>query len=123
VSRTELDPLRRAARALAEQTGSGVPRRALVELAAGSVEEVTVYAGDPPLAVVRPAAPGSGERWSGLTPREREVAALVAEGLSNREVAERLVISLATVKDHVHSILVKADLPRRSALAAAWRAG
>jgi DNA-binding NarL/FixJ family response regulator len=51
--------------------------------------------------------------------REREVAALVAEGLSNKQIAARLFISLATVKDHVHRILKKTGLPNRAAVAAA----
>lgn len=53
-----------------------------------------------------------------LTTREREVAALLARGDSNRTIAARLVLSLATVKDHVHHILEKSGLPGRAALAA-----
>jgi len=56
-----------------------------------------------------------------LTPREREVAACVACGLPNREIAARLWLTTATVKDHVHRILAKTGLPNRTALAAAWR--
>jgi DNA-binding NarL/FixJ family response regulator len=42
-----------------------------------------------------------------LTPREAEVLALIAEGLSNGEIAERLVVSGATVKTHVNRIFMK----------------
>lgn len=56
-----------------------------------------------------------------LSLREREVAALVAEGLSNKEIASRLSISVATVKDHVHHILSKTGLSNRTALTAALR--
>jgi len=56
---------------------------------------------------------------AGLSPRERHVASLVALGLRNREVAEQLGISLATVKDHVHHILQKSGLASRAALIAA----
>jgi DNA-binding NarL/FixJ family response regulator len=42
-----------------------------------------------------------------ITPRETEVLHLVAAGLQNKEVAQRLGLSLATVRNHVHNILVK----------------
>jgi DNA-binding NarL/FixJ family response regulator len=50
-----------------------------------------------------PASPELGE----LTEREREVMALVAEGLSNEEIAGRLVVSPATAKTHVSRAMVK----------------
>ena len=53
-----------------------------------------------------------------LTPREREVLTLLAEGLTNRGIAERLVVSEHTVHRHVTSILRKLDLPSRTAAAA-----
>jgi two-component system nitrate/nitrite response regulator NarL len=48
-----------------------------------------------------------------LTHREREIATLVEEGMSNKEIAGALSISPATVKNHVHMILDKLNLPRR----------
>lgn len=51
-----------------------------------------------------------------LTSREGQIARLVATGLSNKQIARELAISPATVKNHVHSILGKFDLPRRSAI-------
>ncbi len=53
-----------------------------------------------------------------LSRREQQVALLVAQGLRNREIADRLYISLATVKDHVHNILEKTGIRGRTALAA-----
>jgi DNA-binding NarL/FixJ family response regulator len=52
-----------------------------------------------------------------LSTREREVVALVADGLSNGRIAERLFISSVTVRNHLTSILSKLDLPDRFQLA------
>ncbi len=49
-----------------------------------------------------------------LTQREREVLALMAEGCSNQEMAERLFLSLNTVKTHVSNIFAKLDVERRT---------
>ena len=50
----------------------------------------------------------------GLTPREAEVLALIAAGLTNTEIAERLVVSAATVKSHVNHIFAKAGVRDRA---------
>ncbi|HEY7859188.1 MAG TPA: response regulator transcription factor [Candidatus Nanopelagicales bacterium] len=55
----------------------------------------------------------SGEGSATLSPREREVLALVAEGLNNRAIAERLFISENTVKNHVRSIHEKLQVHSR----------
>lgn len=55
---------------------------------------------------------------SGLTPREQEVVGLIGQGLSNKEIARRLTIRPATVKNHVHNILEKLGVARRSAVTA-----
>ena len=52
-----------------------------------------------------------------LSPREREVLALVAEGRSNKEIAEALFIAPSTVKSHVASLLTKLDADNRAQLA------
>jgi LuxR family transcriptional regulator, maltose regulon positive regulatory protein len=53
-----------------------------------------------------------------VTPREREVLGLLVEGLTNQQIAERLVVSEHTVHRHVTNILRKLDLPSRTAAAA-----
>ncbi len=53
---------------------------------------------------------------SGLTPRELQMANLLAEGMENKEIAARLNLSLGTVKTHVHNILHKAGAKHRSEL-------
>lgn len=53
---------------------------------------------------------------SPLTPREREILALIAQGLTNREIAERLTLSVNTVKTHRLHIYQKLDLHNRAAL-------
>jgi DNA-binding NarL/FixJ family response regulator len=69
------------------------------------------------LVILRPSAdPDPG--FEHLTPREREVAGLVATGLRNKDIAVALGITLATVKDHVHRILEKTGLDSRAAVAA-----
>jgi two-component system, NarL family, nitrate/nitrite response regulator NarL len=73
---------------------------------ASRVSELTT-AGQPPSAVQ--------ER---LTAREREIAELIAAGLPNKEIAAMLTIELATVKNHVHSILAKLGVTRRAEVAA-----
>jgi DNA-binding NarL/FixJ family response regulator len=52
-----------------------------------------------------------GDPLGRITPREREVLELVAEGRSNKAIAERLVISLRAVQKHVTSVFTKLDLP------------
>jgi LuxR family maltose regulon positive regulatory protein len=49
-----------------------------------------------------------------LTPRESEVLRLLAEGCSNREIAERLVLSEGTIKYHVHNLLEKLQVESRT---------
>jgi DNA-binding NarL/FixJ family response regulator len=60
------------------------------------------------------AAAHEPELPDGLTPREAEVLALIAEGLTNAEIADRLVVSAATVKTHVNHIFAKASVRDRA---------
>jgi DNA-binding CsgD family transcriptional regulator/class 3 adenylate cyclase len=73
----------------------------------------------PPAPPAAPAAPrGPGRNTSSLTAREREVAVLVARGLTNREIADALVISAATAERHVINIFNKLGFRSRSQVAA-----
>ncbi|MEU0567391.1 LuxR C-terminal-related transcriptional regulator [Nonomuraea sp. NPDC005983] len=65
-----------------------------------------------------PASEAGHPDLTALTPREKEVAALVAEGLTNREIAARLVISQRTAEGHVEHIMTKLGLTSRAQIAA-----
>jgi predicted ATPase/DNA-binding CsgD family transcriptional regulator len=65
-----------------------------------------------------PPHPAGGAGHAVLTPRESEIASLVAEGLTNKQIAARLVISARTAEGHVEHILVKLGLRSRSRIAA-----
>ena len=80
-----------------EGRGAGLPIGAAIELVQLAPERARVDAPE------------------GLTPRELEVLALVADGLTDADVAERLVVSLRTVHAHLRSIYRKLDLHTRSA--------
>ena len=67
--------------------------------------------------------PRADDRISRLSAREREVAMLAAAGYSNAQIATALFISVATVKDHMHSALRKTELSSRAQLIAAWYGG
>jgi len=61
-------------------------------------------------------ATGSSETEDPLTPRERQILGLLAEGYSNREIAKKLVISPSTVYTHRSSLMEKLDLSSRHEL-------
>jgi DNA-binding NarL/FixJ family response regulator len=66
-----------------------------------------------------PAPPPTGARSTGspLTPREQQVAELIAEGLSNKQIAARLVVSPRTAESHAESILRKLGFTSRAQVA------
>ena len=71
-----------------------------------------------------PAAPRSPELIDRLTPREREVLVLMANGLSNAEIRDRLVLSEATVKTHVARVIMKTgSRDRTQAVVLAYQSG
>jgi DNA-binding NarL/FixJ family response regulator len=59
---------------------------------------------------------GAGQEPESLTRREREIALLIGDGLSNKEIAKDLKIGPSTVKNHVHNILDKLGVRRRAAI-------
>jgi len=70
------------------------------------------------------AARGESELPDELTPREAEVLALIAEGLTNAEIAARLVVSPATIKSHINHLFAKAGIrDRAQAVNYAYRTG
>ncbi|MGY1495854.1 ATP-binding protein [Streptomyces sp. QTS52] len=69
-----------------------------------------------------PTAPEAAIASSPLTPREREVAELVAKGMSNREIASTLGRSPRTVDRHIENILAKLDFGSRARIASWWTA-
>jgi DNA-binding CsgD family transcriptional regulator len=68
-----------------------------------------------------PAPAGSEDPAHGLTDREREVLRLIGDGLTNREIGERLYLSVRTVEWHRSNLSAKLGVTRRSELIAAGR--
>jgi DNA-binding NarL/FixJ family response regulator len=122
-----LGALRAGARGYLTKDASGEDiRAAILCVAAGDAaldpaiqsHVVAALAGGEAPSASRPALPDE------LTPREAEVLALIAEGLSNDEIAERLVVSRTTVKSHINHLFAKAGIrDRAQAVNYAYRTG
>ncbi|MEE9278283.1 MAG: response regulator transcription factor [Dehalococcoidia bacterium] len=65
---------------------------------------------------VRQGGPGERERFNGLTERERQILTLVADGFTNRQIADQLVVSVKTVETHRTNLMQKLDLHDRTEL-------
>lgn len=101
-----------------DRASSEVPIAEIAGLAQDLDVDLTIdRRGDPPLVYLRPRRSAS---FAALTRREQEVAALIAAGMRNQQIAEALSISIGTVKDHVHAVLAKAGCSNRAQLVAAW---
>ncbi|WP_410786499.1 ATP-binding protein [Kribbella sp. C-35] len=108
--------------ALADRRGHGDLARARVLL--GETAPAARRLGMTPYVATAAAVQAEVDRLAGvvaLSPRETEVARLVADGLTNREIAARLVLSERTVEQHVRSVLAKLGLANRAQVAA-WAA-
>ena len=62
----------------------------------------------------QPSAPDANDPLAGLTPQERKILALIGEGLTNRQIAERLYLVEKTVRNHVTRLLAKLGVERRT---------
>jgi DNA-binding NarL/FixJ family response regulator len=71
------------------------------------------------LGAARPSEPAIDPAWAELTPREQEILQLIAQGASNREIAQQLYIAEKTVKNHITSLLGRLGLRDRTQ-AAVW---
>lgn len=94
-----------------------LPMAELIELVRRNVHVSIDREGPEPVVYV---SPRPDPRFEALSKREYEVATLVAAGLTNQQIGDALFISVGTVKDHVHAILAKTDMPTRAAVASAW---
>jgi len=103
--------------ALARRAGDGDAARAR-PLATGAASRATTLGMAPFAARAQQLADRLSQRpTEPLTPREREVAELVAQGLTNRQIAARLCLSERTAQNHVQHILTKLHLSNRSQIA------
>jgi DNA-binding NarL/FixJ family response regulator len=131
--RSVLDALRAGARGyLTKDAGAAEISQALEQVVGGQAvidpavqhHLVDAIAVTPGQRADSAAAPPGRQLPDGLTPREAEVLALIAEGLSNTEIAVRLVVSEATVKSHVNHLLAKIGARGRAqAVSYAYRHG
>ena len=114
-TRPYYEPSMAASRAL---LGEAAWEEALAQGMAMSAEEAAEYALSEEVTPAPERQPAGGETDDPLTAREREVAAMVAQGMSNRHIAQELFLSEHTVKRHISKILRKLGLASRAEVAA-----
>jgi len=115
----------REAAAVRAQLNANTLEAAWREGLAMTIEQVKAYVGARPAARLQGEAPtpsltpsqAAKRAYGGLTQRERDVAALVAQGRSNREIATTLVVNIKTVEAHISRILSKLHLTSRTQIA------
>ena len=124
-----LTRLRKLVKSMHDGNGRAVPLDELVKLASDVDLDAGVTIdfaasrelGQPMVVLRTESRPEPAPALDVLSKREREIVALMADGLSNKQIASRLFIALPTVKDHVHRILTKTGLSNRAAVAAAYK--
>ena len=104
------------------QVGEEAWERAWEEGRAMTLQEAVSYALEEeesdPLTTSAPGEPSAGQTLVVLSRREEEVAAMVAQGMSNRQIAQELFLSARTIEKHISKILRKLGLASRTEIAA-----
>jgi DNA-binding CsgD family transcriptional regulator len=110
--------------ALKRRQAPGDLDRAQAELdaAAGEAEQLGMVPFSDRIRQLRAWRPAAGAAGSPLSPRELEVARLVARGLTNKQIGQALYVSERTAENHVQHILIKLGLRNRSQIAV-WASG
>jgi DNA-binding NarL/FixJ family response regulator len=108
---------------LARLLGRHRPQNSAADAHLDSALRTARRLGMAPLAAAATALRDERRRAGALTAREEQVAALVAEGLSNRQIAHRLHLSERTTENHVTHILTKLGFDSRTRIAAWYVAG
>jgi DNA-binding NarL/FixJ family response regulator len=132
LDRAALHRLREAVKSMRSESRHSLPLSGLIRLAASRPPDTAITIdfeasrdlGHELIVVRIPTTPLPGaadRRLASLSPREMEIAELIARGLQNKQIAARLSIASSTIKDHVHHILQKTGLRNRAAVAAARR--
>jgi DNA-binding NarL/FixJ family response regulator len=92
--------------------------RAALDAAAGEAEQLSMVPYTERIAQLRARRPPADTAGSLLSPRELEVARLIARGLTNKQIGQTLYVSERTAENHVQHILTKLGLRNRSQIAA-----
>jgi DNA-binding CsgD family transcriptional regulator/tetratricopeptide (TPR) repeat protein len=109
---TEAEQVFSTARAIIEELAANIPDEHMQQQFFHEAEALL-----PRMRVTSSPRRAAKQAFGGLTEREREVAALIAQGKSNREIADQLVVSYRTVETHVGAILSKLAFSSRAQIA------
>ena len=127
--RSVIDALRAGARGYLTKDAGGVEIRNTIEQVLADHAMIDVAVQHHLVDAIATASPTQARQSharlpGGLTPREAEILSLIASGMSNHEIADRLVVSEGTVKSHINHLLAKIDArDRAQAVAFAYQRG